>query len=180
MGSVLFYLVLLVAIALAALILIASRKPDTFRITRSIRIDAPASAIYPHIAGMQAFTRWSPWQAKDLAMTQSFGPVGEGVGAWQEWSGNSKVGQGRMEVVAAEPPGRIAYKLNFLKPMRAENMAEFTLKEAGGATDVAWAMTGASPFTSKIFDTLMNMDKMVGRDFEEGLANLKRLVETKA
>jgi uncharacterized protein YndB with AHSA1/START domain len=177
MGSVLFYLVLLLAVALAALILVASRKPDTFRIARSIRIDAPASAIYPHIASMQAFTRWSPWQAKDPAMTQSFGPVAEGLGASMDWSGNSKVGQGRMEVTAVEPPSRIAYKLNFLKPMRAENMAEFTLKEAGGATDVTWAMTGASPFTSKVFDTLMNMDRMVGRDFEEGLANLKAISE---
>jgi uncharacterized protein YndB with AHSA1/START domain len=170
---------LIVAVAVAAgyFLMKAASKPDRFRIVRSVRINAPAAAIYPHIASMERFKAWSPWQDKDPAMAQTLGPVAEGVGSWMEWSGNGKVGQGRMEVVEAAPPSRLAYKLNFLKPMKAENMAEFTLAESGGGTDVTWAMTGDSPFTSKLFDAVMNMDKLVGRDFEAGLAKLKRLAE---
>lgn len=180
MSGILTALLIAIAVAAAFFLIKAAGKPDRFRIVRSIRIDAPAAVIYPHIAGMQRFTAWSPWQAKDPAMKQTLGPVAEGVGSWLEWSGNGKVGQGRMEVVEASPPARLAYKLNFMKPMKAENMAEFTLAESGGATEVTWAMTGASPFMSKLFDAVMNMDKLVGRDFEQGLANLKRIVETRA
>jgi uncharacterized protein YndB with AHSA1/START domain len=170
-------LIIAVIVAAAYFLIRAAQKPDRFRIARSIRINAPAAAVYQHIASMERFKAWSPWQDKDPGMKQTLGGPADGVGSWMEWSGNGKVGQGRMEVVSAEPPARLAYKLSFLKPMKAENMAEFTLTESGGETDVTWAMTGDSPFMSKLFDAVMNMDKMVGRDFEQGLAKLKKVVE---
>jgi uncharacterized protein YndB with AHSA1/START domain len=177
MSGILTALVVAIAVAAGFFLIRATRKPDRFRIARSIRINAPASAIYPHIAGMERFKAWSPWQDKDPGMTQTLGGPAEGVGSWMEWSGDGKVGQGRMEAVEAAPPARLAYKLDFLKPMKAENMAEFTLAESAGGTDVTWAMTGDSPFMSKLMDAVMNMDRMVGRDFEAGLAKLKRLAE---
>jgi uncharacterized protein YndB with AHSA1/START domain len=170
-------LIIAVIVAAAYFLIRAAMKPDRFRIARAIRIDAPAAAIYPHIAGMERFKAWSPWQDKDPGMTQTMGGPAEGVGSWMEWSGNGKVGQGRMEVVDAQPPSSLRYKLSFLKPMKAENMAEFTLAESGGGTDVTWAMTGDSPFISKLMDAVMNMDKLVGRDFEAGLAKLKQVAE---
>jgi uncharacterized protein YndB with AHSA1/START domain len=132
MPGVVTALIIAVAVAVIYFLVRAALKPDRFRIARSIRIAAPASAIYPHIASMERFKSWSPWQDKDPSMTQTIGPIAEGVGSWMEWSGNGKVGQGRMEVVEALPPSRLAYKLNFQKPMQAENMAEFTLAESGG------------------------------------------------
>jgi uncharacterized protein YndB with AHSA1/START domain len=170
-------LIVAVLIAAAYFLIRAVMKPDRFRIARSIRINAPAAAIYPHIASMERFKAWSPWQDKDPGMAQKLGGPAEGVGAWMEWSGNGRVGQGRMEVVEAQPPSRLSYRLDFLRPMQAENLAAFTLAESGGGTEVEWAMTGDSPFMSKLFDAVMNMDRMVGRDFEAGLAKLKRLAE---
>jgi uncharacterized protein YndB with AHSA1/START domain len=178
MSGIFLALIIAVAVTAGFFLFKAARKPDRFHIFRAIRINAPASAIYPHIASMQRFTAWSPWQGKDLAAKQTMGPVAEGVGSWLEWKGNNKVGEGRMEVIEAAPPSQLAYRLTFLRPMKAVNRAEFTLTESGGGTDVAWAMTGDSPFMSKLFDAVMNMDKVVGRDFEEGLANLKRLAES--
>lgn len=171
-------ILLIVFLAVVVFVLIrAGLKPDRFRIARSIRIAAPASAIFPHISGMERFKMWSPWQDMDPGMSQTLGGPTEGVGSWMEWSGNGKVGQGRMEVTAAKPPSHLTYDLMFLKPMKAHNMAEFTLTESDGATEVTWAMTGASPFMSKVFDAVMNMDRLVGRDFEKGLGKLKALVE---
>jgi uncharacterized protein YndB with AHSA1/START domain len=177
MSGFIYVLIGLLVAVVAYILIRAALKPDRFAITRSVRINAPASAIFPHIASMERFKQWSPWQEMDPGMAQTLGGPAEGVGSWMEWSGNGKVGQGRMEVVNAEPSTRLAYKLDFLKPMQASNMAEFTLSERGGATDVTWTMTGASPFTSKLFDVVMNMDKLVGRDFERGLARLKAISE---
>jgi uncharacterized protein YndB with AHSA1/START domain len=182
MSGIVTALLIAIAVAAAYFLIRAAQKPDRFRIARSVRIAAPAAAIYPHIASMERFKAWSPWQDKDPAMSQTLGGPSEGVGAWMEWRGNGKVGQGRMEVVEAAPPSRLAYRLDFLKPMQARNMAEFTLVESGGAdgpsTMVTWAMTGESPFMSKLFDAVMNMDKLVGRDFEAGLAKLKVVAES--
>jgi uncharacterized protein YndB with AHSA1/START domain len=177
MSGIVTVLIIAVAAALTYVLVKAALKPDRFRIARAIRINAPAAAIYPHIAGMERFKAWSPWQDKDPEMTQVIGPIAEGVGSSMEWRGNGKVGEGRMEVVEAEPPVRLAYRLTFMKPFAAVNLAEFILVESSGGTDLTWAMTGDSPFMSKLMDALMNMDRMVGRDFEHGLAKLKALAE---
>ncbi|MFM9975928.1 MAG: SRPBCC family protein [Beijerinckiaceae bacterium] len=153
------------------------RKPDRFLIARKIRINAPREKVFPLINTIQRWTEWSPWQTKDPAIQQTLGPITEGIGAYQEWKGNNKVGEGRMEIVESAALSRIVYRLDFLRPMKAQNRAVFTLTDTGGATEVTWEMDGPSPLLSKIMDTLMNMDKMIGRDFENGLANLKKLSE---
>jgi uncharacterized protein YndB with AHSA1/START domain len=175
--SMFWIILLIVAVVIVGIIVVSAMKPDDFRVTRSTRINASAEAIYPNIVDMHRWTQWSPWQQKDPAMTQTFGPLTKGIGAFMEWSGNNQVGQGRMEVIEAAPPGHVVYKLTFLKPFKAENRAEFTLQEDNGGTLLTWSMTGKSNLMSKVMDTFMNMDRMIGKDFEEGLANLKRLSE---
>jgi hypothetical protein len=167
----------LIIVALIIIYLKASAKPDRFRIERSIEIKAPASKIFPNINGMQSWKNWSPWQNKDPNISQSFGQIEEGIGSTMAWSGNNKVGKGKLTVIESSPYSRVLLKLEFEKPMKTTNDAEFTLREDNGITMITWAMTGPSPFISKVMDTVMNMDRLVGKDFEMGLANLKRISE---
>lgn len=166
-----------VILALIALLAYAASRPDTFRVQRSIRIQAPPERIYPLLADFHRWSEWSPWEGKDPAMKRSMSGAPGGRGAIYEWSGNSKVGQGRMEIIEAVPPSSVRVQLDFLKPFEAHNVAEFLLAPAAGATEVTWAMYGPAPFISKLMSVFMSMDRMVGRDFEAGLANLKSAAE---
>jgi uncharacterized protein YndB with AHSA1/START domain len=166
--------VLLVAIAA---ILVLAMKPDTFRITRAITVKAPPEKIFPLIADFRAWSAWSPWEKRDPALKRSYGGSASGKGAVYEWEGNSKVGKGRMEIIDAPPPSRLAIKLDFLKPFEAHNTAEFTLTPRENTTDVTWAMHGPNLFIGKVMSLFVSMDRMVGKDFETGLANLKAEAE---
>jgi uncharacterized protein YndB with AHSA1/START domain len=169
--------VLVFAVAVAALLAYASSRPDTFRVQRSICIQAPAERIYPFLSDFNRWTAWSPWEGRDPAMKRDMSGAPSGKGAVYAWTGNSKVGQGRMEILEAVPPSTLRVKLDFLKPFEAHNMAEFVLTPSGSSTDVTWAMYGPSPFMSKLMGVFMSMDRMVGRDFKAGLANLKAAAE---
>ena len=171
-------ILILLLLGIAALLAYASTRPDTFRIERSMLMQAPAEKVFPHIDDLHNWNAWSPWAQMDPAMTQTYGGAPSGKGATQSWSGNSKVGQGSMEIVGSEPSSRIVMKLDFLKPFEAHNTAEFFLTPEAGATRVTWAMHGPSNFMSKVMGIFMNMDAMVGGQFAQGLANLKRIVET--
>ncbi len=175
--TIFWSILLILAAAIGAILVISAMKPNQFRVTRSLQINAPAATIYANLVDLERWSLWSPWQQKDPAMSQSFGTIRQGVGATMAWDGNNQVGSGRMEVVEAESPTRTVFKLNFYKPFKAENQAEFTIQEASAGTTVHWTMTGPAPLMSKVMDTLMNMDRMIGRDFEQGLANLKRISE---
>ncbi|MGQ0651736.1 MAG: SRPBCC family protein [Betaproteobacteria bacterium] len=164
-------------LAIAALLVYAATRPDTFRIQRSIRIQAPPEKIFTFLVDFRRWGAWSPWEGRDPAMKRSLSGAQTGKGSVYEWSGNSKVGQGRMEIVEAAAPSTLRVKLDFLKPFEAHNVAEFVLSPAGGSTDVTWAMYGPSPFMSKLIGVFMNMDRMVGRDFEAGLGSLKAASE---
>jgi uncharacterized protein YndB with AHSA1/START domain len=157
--------------------MMAAGKPDTFTVRRSIHIKAPQEKVFGMIDDLVAWKSWSPWQSKDPAMRQTFSPNSVGVGASQEWEGNSKVGAGRMAITDSVPHDRITLRLDFLKPFKATNMAGFVLRQDADGTEVIWTMNGPAPLITKIMDTLMSMDKMIGRDFEQGLANLKALSE---
>ncbi len=110
-------------------------------------------------------------------MRTTYGPVRAGLGATMGWEGNGQVGKGNMSIVESSASERVVYRLQFEKPFKATNHASFTLTPVIDGTELIWAMEGPSPLVSKIMDLLMNMDSMIGRDFEAGLANLKRLVE---
>jgi hypothetical protein len=167
----------LVVLALVLVVLaIAATRPKELRVQRSARINAAPARIAPHITDFHRWNAWSPWEKLDPAMTKSHSGPASGPGAVYEWEGNRKVGKGRMEILDAAPT-RVALKLDFLKPFEAHNTTEFRLDPSGDATDVTWAMYGPSPFVTRVMGVFMNMDRMIGRDFETGLANLKAVAE---
>ena len=167
--------ILLSVAALVAIVLaLAASKPDHFRVERSTVIGAPPDRVFALLNNFQAWRRWSPWEGRDPDMQRTQSGPAEGVGAVYGWEGNKEVGKGRMEIRAATPPSRLEIQLDFLAPFEAHNTTEFTLQPDGTGTRVTWAMFGPSPFMSKLMMVFMSMDKMVGKDFEQGLANLTR------
>ena len=143
-------------------------------------IKAAPEKIFPLINDFHRWSAWSPWEKMDPNLKRTHSGAASGKGAVYEWEGNKKVGQGRMEIVESTPPSRVQIKLDFFKPFEAHNTAEFTLAGEGGATNVTWAMHGSMPYMMKVMSVFMNMDKMVGKDFEAGLASMKGLAETDA
>lgn len=165
------------AIGLAGILVFALTKPDTFRVERSLAMKAPAGAIYPYVADFHRWTAWSPYESRDPAMKRTFGGAADGKGATYAWEGNNNVGAGRMEILDANGPSKLRIKLDFERPFEGHNTAEFTFVPQGDATLVTWAMYGPAPFLSKLMQVFINMDSMIGKDFETGLASLKRLAE---
>jgi len=168
----------LVILALAAIVLIyAATRPGTFRVERTARIPAPPEKIFPLINDFHRWGEWSPYEKLDPGMKRTFGGAPAGKGATYAWEGNDKAGAGRMEILESAPSSKISIKLDFTKPFEARNMAEFTLRPQDGATQVTWAMHGPSPYIAKLMGIFFNMDQMIGKDFETGLANLKTASE---
>lgn len=151
--------------------------PATFTVKRSLDIRAPAEKLFPQIADFHAWSAWSPYEKRDPAMKRRFSGASTGVGAVYEWDGNRNVGSGRMEVLEASAPSKLRIDLQFLKPFKAHNVAEFTFEPHGQDTTVTWAMHGPKTFMSRVMGLFMNMDKMIGKDFEAGLQNLKFMTE---
>ncbi len=149
---------------------------DTFRIARSTTVAASPDRIAPHIQDFRAWERWSPYEKLDPQMKKTFSGAERGAGASYAWEGNSKAGAGSMTIIDATPQ-KVSIALHFTKPMRSENTAEFALEPDGAGTRVTWTMIGPMNLMMKVMSVFMNMDKMIGRAFEEGLGNLKDLVE---
>lgn len=168
------------AVVLGLLLVVIAMQPGEFKIERSADISAPAAVVFPMVNDLHAWGQWSPWEKLDPGMKKTFSGAAVGKGAIYEWDGNDKVGSGRMEITDSVDNARVLIKLDFIKPFEASNMTDLTLKPSGNATKVTWAMTGKNNFMSKAFSLVMNMDKMVGADFEKGLAELKRLSEANA
>jgi uncharacterized protein YndB with AHSA1/START domain len=177
MFEVIVIIAIILAIAIALVLILAAAKPDAFRVTRGTVIKAPPETVFPLIADFHEWGKWSPWEERDPAMKRTFGGTERGVGAVYAWDGNKNVGAGRMEITRASAPSDIVIKLDFIKPFEGHNVAEFTLSPQGSGTDVTWVMHGPAPFMSKVMQVFMNMDRMIGRDFEAGLANLKKVAE---
>lgn len=168
----------LVVIAIVAMLVISAlRKPDTFRVERSVVINAPAEKIFPLVNDFHNFGRWSPWEKLDPKMSKSITGAPSGKGAVYEWSGNGKAGAGRMEITESTPSSRIVVKLDFVKPIEGHNIAEYTFTPEGSGTKVTWAMHGPSPFVSKVMQVFLTMDDMIGGDFESGLTAMKAAAE---
>jgi uncharacterized protein YndB with AHSA1/START domain len=170
-----FAIVLVVAVAI--ILILAATKPDSFSIQRVITVQAPPQKIFPLINDFHQWGSWSPYENKDPAMKRSYSGAASGTGAVYAWEGNKNVGSGRMEILDASTPSRIVIKLDFFTPFEGHNTAEFTMLPQGDATNITWLMYGPLPFMGKIMHVFINVDNMIGKDFEAGLANLKRLTE---
>jgi uncharacterized protein YndB with AHSA1/START domain len=177
MFDIIATIVVVLVIAIAIVLILAMTKPDTFNFQRAITIKAPAEKIFPLINDFHQWRGWSPYEDRDPALKRSYSGAASGKGAVYGWEGNKNVGSGRMEITDSSAPSKIVIKLDFLKPFEAHNTAEFTMLPQGDATSVTWRMHGPASFVSKLMQVFMNLDNMVGKDFETGLANLKNLTE---
>jgi carbon monoxide dehydrogenase subunit G len=168
---------ILVVVFIAGVLILAAFRPDTFRVERSASIKAPPEKIFPYINEFKRWDAWSPWEKKDPGMKRTYGATLTGKGATYAWEGNKDVGKGRMEIAESVEPRRVAIKLDFVAPFEAHNDVVFTLEPKGDATQVRWTMQGHTPYFARIIHLFFDMDKMVGKDFEAGLASLKAAAE---
>lgn len=169
--------ILLVVAVLAAILLYAALQPDDFEVKREADISAPPARIFSLLNDFNQWAKWSPWEKMDLVMQKTMSGAASGKGAVYHWKGNKKVGEGRMEILESSPDTSVKVDLQFIAPFKAHNLTLFTLTPRNGATHVNWSMTGKKAFIMKLMGVFMNMDKMVGKDFEAGLANLKMEAE---
>ena len=167
---------IIIALLIAAVLIYAATKPDSFRIERSATIKASPEKISAYLTDFKQWAVWSPWEEKDPAMKRTFSGTANGKGAIYGWEGNKNVGTGRMEILDVQPQ-KVTIKLDFLAPFEAHNTAEYTMQPEGDSTKVTWAMFGPTNYMSKVMTTVMSMEKMVGPDFEAGLAKLKAAAE---
>lgn len=168
--------VLVVVVAVAGLLIYAATRPDNFRVERSIAVKAPPDKVMALVGDLRGWTAWSPYEKKDPGMKRSYSGAPAGKGAVYEWDGNNQVGHGRMEILEATP-SKVLIKLDFMTPFEAHNTAEFSAVPRDDNTTVTWAMYGPSPYIAKVMQTVMNMDRMIGTDFEAGLQSLKAVAE---
>jgi hypothetical protein len=169
---------LIVVAAIVIVLGLASTRPSVFRLARSTQIKAAPEAIYPHVADFHRWLGWSPWEGIDADLKRDYSGAASGVGAVYAWEGK-KTGAGRMEIIDAVSPRHVGIKLDFLRPMPAHNVCEFTFEPTGepGITAVTWSMHGPAPLMAKVLHLMMPMEKMVGPSFDQGLAKLKALAE---
>jgi len=162
---------------LSVFIVVVALQPDEFKVTRSAKMAAPAARVFEQVNDYHKWEAWSPWAKLDSNAKTTFEGPDSGSGAKFSWSGNDKVGSGTQTIIESKPDELIRIRLEFEKPMKATNEAQFTFQPQSNETLVTWTMTGQSDFIGKAFCLICNMDKMVGSDFEKGLANLKAIVE---
>jgi hypothetical protein len=171
---------ILVALALivVALLVVINSQPSEFHVTRSATLSAPAPVVFAQVNDLHKWKAWSPWARMDPNATETHEGPPAGTGSIMRWAGNMKVGEGSMTITESHPNDSIRFKLEFLKPMAATNTAEFTFQPQGKQTLVTWSMSGNNNFIGKAMSLVMNCDKMVGGQFEQGLANLQSVLQT--
>jgi Polyketide cyclase / dehydrase and lipid transport len=171
--------IILIALAVIVLVLVViiALQPSDFRVARSTTVSAPPPAVFAQVNDFHKWEAWNPWGKIDAAMKQAYDGAPAGPGAVYTWAGNNEVGEGRMTIIESRPTELIRIKLEFIKPFAATNTAEFTFKPEGNQTAVTWSMFGEKNFMAKAVHLFMNMDKMIGGQFEKGLASMKSIVE---
>jgi hypothetical protein len=178
MFEIIAIIAVVLAIAIAIVLILAATKPNTLQVQRATTVRAPPEKIFPLINVFQQWGAWSPYETKDPAMKRSYSGPAAGKGAVYDWEGNKNVGSGRMEILDSAVPSKIIIKLDFFTPFEGHNTAEFTMLPQGDATtNITWLMHGPAVFMSKVMQVFINLDHMIGKDFDVGLANLKRLTE---
>ena len=164
-------------VVIAILCVMVALQPAEFKLSRSTTIAAPPAEPFAQVNDFHHWGSWSPWAKLDPSMKTTFDGPPAGEGAVYSWSGNNKVGEGRMTLITSKPAELIRITLEFFRPWKATNLTEFTFQPEGQGTRVTWTMTGTNNFMAKAFHLIMNMEKLVGPDFEKGLAQLKAVVE---
>jgi hypothetical protein len=164
-------------VVLVVLAIVVAMQPEEFRVSRSAVMAAPAPAVFAQVNDLHNWEKWNPWQKVDPAMKLTFSGPPSGIGAAYAWQGNRDVGEGRLAIIESKPADLVRIKLEFLKPFAATNTAIFTFKPEGNQTAVTWSMEGRNNYFAKAINLCMNMDKMVGGQFEKGLADMKAVVE---
>jgi len=177
MFELIVIIAVVLAVAIAVVLILAATKPDTLRVQRAITVKAPAEKIFPLINDFHQWRSWSPYEDRDPALKRTYSGAESGKGAVYAWEGNNNVGSGRMEILETSVPSKIRIKLDFFKPFEGHNTAEFTMLPQGDATSVTWLMQGPARFVTRVMQVFINLDNMIGKDFEVGLANLKKLTE---
>ncbi|MCE9592024.1 MAG: SRPBCC family protein [Planctomycetes bacterium] len=166
-----------VVVLVVVLVVVVALRPSGFSVARSMGMAAPAGRVFEQVNDLHKWEAWSPWAKLDPDAKVTYDGPAAGVGAGFAWVGSSKVGEGRMTITESRPGELVRFRLEFLKPMKATNTAEFTFRSAGGQTVVTWTMSGRNNFAGKAFGLVVNCDKMVGGQFEKGLADMKSIVE---
>ncbi|HEV3143887.1 MAG TPA: SRPBCC family protein [Gemmataceae bacterium] len=179
MLEIAIYILIGLAVLIGVFVAIVAMQPAAFRIERSATMSAPAAAAFTQVNDFHNWDGWSPWAKLDPTMKQTYEGAPAGTGAKYSWNGNKEVGEGRMTISESRPNEFIRINLEFLRPFKATNTSEFAFKSDGQKTAVTWSMTGTKNFMFKAMGLFMSMDKMVGKDFERGLASMKEIVEAK-
>jgi uncharacterized protein YxeA len=170
----------LILIIIAGLLVAVAMQSDEMKVVRSAEINAPPEKIFELVNDFHNWDKWSPWAKLDPNMKATYSGADFGIGSSYAWSGNDEVGEGNMTIKANHPPKYIGIDLEFIKPFAAKNLTEFAFKQEGEKTNVTWSMIGKKNFLTKAFCMVMDMDKMVGGDFEKGLAQMKTVAESAA
>jgi len=172
MSPILIAVLGVVVLLLAIFLIVVAMRPNEFKVTRAASLAAPAATLFERVNDFHQWTSWSPWEDKDPAMKKIYDGPPAGVGTHYHWVGNKNVGEGMMTITESRPNELIRIKLEFLKPFKGTNDTVFTFKPENAGTAVTWTMSGNYNFFTKMFGLFMNMDKMIGTDFEKGLAQL--------
>ena len=169
-----------IVVIVGGLAVVVATQPEEFKVSRTTSVKASPDVIFNQINDFHNWDKWSPWAKLDPNMKTTYSGPPAGVGSSYSWTGNDEVGEGKMTVIESRPSEQVKIDLDFIKPFAAKNLTEFSLKPDGDTTQVTWVMTGKKNFATKAFCLVMDMDKMVGGDFEKGLAQMKTVVESAA
>jgi len=167
-----------IIVLLVLLLIVITTRPADFRISRTATMSAPPEAPFAEVNDFHRWEEWSPWAKMDPAMKTTYSGPPQGTGASYAWVGNGKVGEGRMTILESQPASIVRIKLEFLKPFQATNLAEFTFQPQGNQTAVTWNMSGTRNFMMKAMSLVFNMDKVIGEQFDQGLAQMKAVAES--
>jgi uncharacterized protein YndB with AHSA1/START domain len=169
-----------IAVIVVVFVIVVALQPAEFHVTRTAIISAPAATVFAQVNDLHLWEAWSPWAKLDPEAKTTYAGPATGVGAGFHWAGNHKIGEGTMTITESRPGELVRFKLEFLKPFQGTNTAEFTFKSGDGRTTVTWSMSGKNNFMGKAMGLVMNCDKMVGGQFEKGLADLRSVAEAAA
>ncbi|HJS38682.1 MAG TPA: SRPBCC family protein [Burkholderiales bacterium] len=169
-----------VAVVVVALAAYVASQPSEFSVSRTATFAVPAPTVFAQVNELRKWKAWSPWAKKDPNAKESYEGPAAGTGAIMSWAGNNEVGEGRMTIVESRPAELVRFKLEFFKPFAATNTAAFEFRPEGQGTRVTWTMNGRNNFIGKAMCLVFDMDKMVGGDFEQGLAGIRQIVESKS
>ncbi len=176
MFDILIYIVIALVVIVGVILLIASRRPDDFAYARTVHIAATPQHLFGMINDLRQMNTWNPYALREKGGKAEYSGPAAGPGACFDFAG-PKSGSGHVEILESAPPSSVVMRLAMVKPFKADHRVDFTIAPAASGADVTWAMSGKQPLLGKVMMLFIDCDRMVGRDFEEGLANMKKIAE---